>query len=88
MSNPAELTVEQLKQHIETLYRNHARLTGFAPNTIVLQRRHLDTLLSRRGLDSYAVFDGQDFKVRDMLVIADIYAGLPRVMFEHRPHVK
>ena len=88
MSDPVGLTVQQLKQHIEVAYRNHARLTGFGPNTIVLQRDHLDMLLSGRGLDNYAVFDGQDFKVRGMLVIADIYTGLPRVMFEHRPRVK
>ena len=88
MSEFIEPTVQQLKQHIDVAYRNHARLTGFGPNTIVLQRAHLDMLLSGRGLDNYAMFDGQDFKVRGMLVIADIYTGLPRVMFERRPRVK
>lgn len=88
MSDPAEPTAQQLKDHIEAAYRNHARLTGFGPNTIVLQRAHLDVLLGGRSLDNYAVFDGQDFKIRGMLVIADIYTGLPRVMFEHRPRVK
>jgi len=85
VSDPVGLTVPQLKLHIEGACRSHARLTGFTPNTIILQRTHLDMLLADRGLNSYAVFDGQDFKVRGMLVIADIYTGLPRVMFEHRP---
>lgn len=88
MSEFIEPTAQQLKDHIEVAYRNHARLTGFGPNTIVLQRAHLDVLLSGRGLDNYAVFDGKDFKVRGMLVIADIYTGWPRVMFEHRARVK
>lgn len=88
MSKFIEPTAQQLKDHIEAAYRNHARLTGFGPNTIVLQRAHLDILLSGRGLDNYAVFDGKDFKVRGMEIIEDRYAALPRVMFEHRPRVK
>ena len=78
-------TVDQLKAHIETARRNHARLTGFAPNTVVICHDHLVTLLQTDRLSPYAWFENGDYFVRGMLVVQDRYSAMPRLMFEHRP---
>lgn len=78
-------TAEQLKLHIAAAYRTHARLTGFAPNTIVIHPEQLNTLLIVSDLNRYARFDDPDYWVRDMLVVLDIYSDHPRLMFEYRP---
>ena len=85
MSDERNETADQLKAHIEIARRNHYRLTGFSPNTIVICHDHLATLLQDSSLSRYAWFDGGEHFIRGMMVVEDRYSKMPRVMFEHRP---
>lgn len=86
MSEPAELTAQQLVAHIRKVRETHFKLTGFKPNTVLMTHAHRAELMARSS--AAAEFDGQNFTVDGMEIIEDRYAALPRVMFEHRPRVK
>jgi len=86
VSEPAELTAQQLLAHIRKLRETHFRLTGFSPNTAVMTQAHMLALLTK--CERVAKFDGKNHTVDGMEIIEDRYAALPRVMFEHRPRVK